>query len=438
MVGSIEITVGAPPPPAVKQHHGNLILVAGGGVTATNTIREATLYLADLVYSRFKSRLFADEDIYYYRPIPWVDLDGDGQDDHIVDVNLEKEEFNVADFGQRITQWAANQSSDGPLYIYLIDHGDIGNFRLYPNQILTAAQLNNYLDVFQERTGRLVVVMIEACKSGTFINDIVRDGQNRIIITSADDKDSYMQMDGRISFTQFFADRLLEGNSLYQGYVKTKTALANLGLLYTNQMKPQIKEGQALSSSTVYVGGNFGIASLYPEIASQTPSITISAGTSQSLFAQLSSLERIEAVWAVITPPDYVPPSTTGGLEAPVVTLPTIKLASAGNGRFEGVYQDFKVSGDYRLIFYARNSTGYVTVSPPTFITVTGGQPTGMPGDVNDDKVVNLADAILALQIAAGITPTGQTITNAADVNGDGRIGLAEVIYILQKMAGVR
>ena len=57
MIGSFDILVGAPDE-TVAQHHGNLILVAGGGAQATNTLRESTQYLSDLVYGRFQYRLF--------------------------------------------------------------------------------------------------------------------------------------------------------------------------------------------------------------------------------------------------------------------------------------------------------------------------------------------------------------------------------------------
>lgn len=59
------------------------------------------------------------------------------------------------------------------------------------------------------------------------------------------------------------------------------------------------------------------------------------------------------------------------------------------------------------------------------------------PGDVNHDGVVDLSDAVLTLQILAGIVPS-QSVFKDADVNQDGRIGTAEVIYILQKAAGKR
>jgi hypothetical protein len=59
-------------------------------------------------------------------------------------------------------------------------------------------------------------------------------------------------------------------------------------------------------------------------------------------------------------------------------------------------------------------------------------------GDVNNDGRINIADAILSLQITSNMDTTGKTITMTADANNDDRIGVAEVIYILQKMAGMR
>jgi hypothetical protein len=56
---------------------------------------------------------------------------------------------------------------------------------------------------------------------------------------------------------------------------------------------------------------------------------------------------------------------------------------------------------------------------------------------VNGDNVLDLADAIISLQIVAGINP-GQSIYKSADVNGDEAIGLEEVIYILEEVVGAR
>jgi carboxypeptidase D len=50
-------------------------------------------------------------------------------------------------------------------------------------------------------------------------------------------------------------------------------------------------------------------------------------------------------------------------------------------------------------------------------------------GDVNGDREVSLADAILALQIVAGIGVTD--VYPGSDVDGDGRIGLSEALFCL-------
>ncbi|MCX7634523.1 MAG: dockerin type I domain-containing protein, partial [Syntrophales bacterium] len=64
-----------------------------------------------------------------------------------------------------------------------------------------------------------------------------------------------------------------------------------------------------------------------------------------------------------------------------------------------------------------------------------------LKGDLNGDGQVNMADAILALQAAAGLNPTGirsNYATSGADVNGDNKAGIAEVLYIIQTLAGAR
>jgi len=64
-----------------------------------------------------------------------------------------------------------------------------------------------------------------------------------------------------------------------------------------------------------------------------------------------------------------------------------------------------------------------------------------LKGNINEDELVNLADAILGLQVLSGLKPAGIRSDYAAsgtDVNSNQRIGMEEVIYILQKVAGIR
>ena len=57
------------------------------------------------------------------------------------------------------------------------------------------------------------------------------------------------------------------------------------------------------------------------------------------------------------------------------------------------------------------------------------------PGDANSDGVVDTADAVLALQYAAGLIGDDAINVRAADVNGDGKVDTADAALILQKTA---
>lgn len=64
-----------------------------------------------------------------------------------------------------------------------------------------------------------------------------------------------------------------------------------------------------------------------------------------------------------------------------------------------------------------------------------------LKGDLNDDGVVNIADAILAMQVMSGMPPSdirADYTASGADLDGNHKIGLEEVIFIMQILAVVR
>jgi hypothetical protein len=84
---------------------------------------------------------------------------------------------------------------------------------------------------------------------------------------------------------------------------------------------------------------------------------------------------------------------------------------------------------------------GTITIGDKAFTVTQPGTSTVLKGDINGDGKVDLADAVLALKVMAGLGQTGvraNYATSGADVNGDGMVGAAEVGYILQYAAGLR
>jgi hypothetical protein len=58
-------------------------------------------------------------------------------------------------------------------------------------------------------------------------------------------------------------------------------------------------------------------------------------------------------------------------------------------------------------------------------------------GDINNDRKIDLADTIMALQVSAGMSPAPAAIDLTADIDGNQKIGMAEAIYSLQTIAGL-
>jgi|GEM_PF-5512599 len=95
----------------------------------------------------------------------------------------------------------------------------------------------------------------------------------------------------------------------------------------------------------------------------------------------------------------------------------------------------YTTAGTYTVKLTVFSLTTYDTKTISSFISVAGSA-TPAKGDINNSGTVDLADAIIGLQVLAGLNPSGVNV--GADVNGDKKIGLPEVIYILQKVAGLR
>ena len=76
----------------------------------------------------------------------------------------------------------------------------------------------------------------------------------------------------------------------------------------------------------------------------------------------------------------------------------------------------------------------YFMLDNISFVT---GAPDPVPGDIYNEDGVNLTDAIISLQITAGINPANP-INMANDVDANNVIGLENPIYILQDVAGLR
>lgn len=110
----------------------------------------------------------------------------------------------------------------------------------------------------------------------------------------------------------------------------------------------------------------------------------------------------------------------------------TSEHGSFSAGPFTGSIAGLLPGRLYHLRAYAANSAGTAYGEDVPFSTLAVSR-----GDLNNNGIIDLQDAILAMQILAGGGPV-LPLHVGADVDGDGRIGVGELIYCLQAAAGMR
>jgi mucin-19 len=81
--------------------------------------------------------------------------------------------------------------------------------------------------------------------------------------------------------------------------------------------------------------------------------------------------------------------------------------------------------------------TVQVTDSGALFSTRVFSLTINLRGDINDDGHVDLADAVMAMQVLSGMIPAAP-VHQSGDINNDSQVGLPEAVYVLQKVAGMR
>jgi hypothetical protein len=405
---------------------GKALIVAGGGLT-NNRLWSTTKYLTTRFYKLLVNRKFPKELIYYISP----DINHD--DDQVVINDNTPAVSDIQNYIENLYQNLPQPevNSERPFILYMADHGGDKTFKVnHGLEILEASQLDTWLDMLQTQTGCSVYIILEACFSGTFV-DILKpsDNQKRVIVTSTDNHVAVYDSDGRVSFSQFFFNGLNAGYNLNQSFQQTKDLLRNK-YLFSKQF-PQICDGQDGNlAQKSYIGGNFVVGDILPEIVDHTLTQSLSA-SSHDLFVVVADVEGINRVWVSILPPNFKMPETNDAFDTPIINLPEIPLTDQGNGRYQGRYEHFYQRGIYHVSFFCEDLAGNV-VSKDVLLNVIDGY---IAGDLDNNGKVSLCDAILALQSLAGMpvlaTPQSRILCN-------GQAGTCEIIEILQAMVGMK
>ena len=345
---------------------GQAVIVAGG-LSERDPVWRATDYLADKAFRTFEDRGFSDHNIVYLSLGPAKDVVGAGND--INDIDIARVTSN--DLESVFSELSV--SGTDRLTVYMGDHGaddaGAGQFRLNGTELIPAVTVNTWLNDLQDwNTNLHVTVVLDFCYSGSYLDELeyTNGSSRRIVISStASDELTYFVADGRISFSEYFFNGVLQGRSLLGAYELARDAMdvypqhAWLDDTQDGVYQPGV---DGVVASNQYIGASFIVGKNFPIIGSVLGNQSLSDGSSVRLWAEnIDSFYELERVWCTILPPSYAADTNSG---VPVVEITTRPLTnSLVSGRYETEFDGFTEQGQYTINYYAEDIWG--SVSPP-------------------------------------------------------------------------
>jgi len=271
---------------------------------------------------------------------------------------------NILEISNSILQWA-NDADE--LLLYLIDHGMNETFILdwiNTNNNLTASKLDEWLDTLQMEIEGKVIVMYDACMSGSFIPKLTPPpGKERVIISSvSDEQNSIFLVKANISFSQFFwQNTMISGYSLKNAFY---SSMESVNQSESISLTPQIDvNGNGIPNEDVdfqaakhiYLCKNSLIKnSELKQYNDQAISKIDILDSSSQLFIQVNSQSFFRRVFAVIVPPSF---KQTPGI--PISNLTVLEIPKTDHdGIYQTTYDEFDKTGIYYINIYAEKSNG--------------------------------------------------------------------------------
>jgi hypothetical protein len=316
------------------------IIIAGYGPVISNRIWKGTQLCANMAYRVLRNQGYEKEHIRYLSP---PDPDYDYGDISIYETpsksNLQK----------LLTQWVGQVSR---LLIYMIDHGEENHVLLTPGEKLHASILDEYLDHFQQQTNAHVVLVYDACYSGSFIPLMSPpDGHDRLIITSGENEVIKFMNDGGLTFSYPFWTYMLANPNIGQAFSFARQ------MIKTYQA-PQVdadNDGHAnnksdFTKSRIVLKRNYAQTIQKPDIQFISAPQVLMGETSARITADVvPGKYKIKQVLGVITPPDYEESLSI----MPVTDFPVIHFKPVKNNTYAATVTQMDIQGVYHICVYA-------------------------------------------------------------------------------------
>lgn len=358
---------------------GALILVTGK-MMEDDPLQPNLYGVTDAVYRLFLTNGYTGARIYYLAPDAYRDIDQDGVND--VDAVS-----NRANLEYAITGWAKETlTGDQALTLYMMDHGGYDVFYLnYTEhetsldvQTITPLDLSNWLDELEAASsgrrragqgateaGMKINVVIEACHSGSFINEAPQkiSKPGRVVVASTGAYPAAHASTTGAVFSDAFVAALGRGMSLYASFAEARRATQEA---YPSQtpwldddgdgIPNEIEDGQVAAQRGFAYAGTFGPGGIdWPPYISWATINQLERTIEAEIWIQEGKAVASAQAW--IYPPSYQPPPAGEDMVVEdVEKVPLIDLD--GDGVLTADYDFFREMGPYRVVIYATDVDG--------------------------------------------------------------------------------
>ena len=394
------------------------IVVAGGGPYRENFLWEATERMAELAITTLRGQGIPREQILYLSA-------GFGKND------VPDGPATLASIEAGIIDWAGdvNEPADDVL-LYLVDHGGPETFELAKKTLLSASELDGWLDTLQANTASKLVVVYDACQSGSFIPALATTGDQArmLMMSSGADERAHFAAKGDISFSFHFWSNFLVGGDLYRSFLAGNNAIEavfdrrqNAELEVDGDGQANSKQDKVLATAFSF-GSGIALASDTPEIGRVSEDIVLNGETKVRIEARdVSGASPIVRVWALVQSPDQIELA----IDEPLINTEILELTDAdGDGNWEGVYQDAKIRGAYEFQLFAANEANQYSApkldqSNRVLVTQKVGRTPLIGRDSDQDGVLDIADAF-PLDPLHQLDLDGDMLPDGLDPDADG------------------
>jgi DNA-binding beta-propeller fold protein YncE len=310
------------------------IIVAGGGPYPGNKLWDSTRISANFAYQVVIYQGFEKKNIQYFsHDYQKVDLDNNGKPDDIAGVPT------VENIRKAMAEWSEDADM---LVVYLTDHGGDGRFVLSGTETVSAESLRDWLNQSRGKKYKEIIVIYDACKSGTFHTAFASLSAPRILMSSTSGtEDAYFISQGMISFSGFFWTNILNGSPVKAAFDSAQAAVSTIIKVQIPRMDNQgIPENRIIGNGT--------------ETTQDIPVITEASFYGGTLRVKAADKDGISRVWAVMKPEDDA--QTSSG--SAVTDMPSSDLIFMGNGEYTGDYQNIMPGS---MVIYAKDLVGNIS-----------------------------------------------------------------------------